>query len=119
VENLPIPAESIQYMVNLDMVGRMDSAHSLHITLMNAPRYLLNRVESIQKLHPDINLVFNARQHGRSDYLPFMQKGIPALAFTTGTHPQYHTPADTAGLIETKGTAAIADFVADLITTSL
>lgn len=119
VENLPIAAESIQYMVNLDMVGRMDSAHSLHITLMNAPRYLLNRVESIQKLHPDINLVFNARQHGRSDYLPFMQKGIPALAFTTGTHPQYHTPADTAGLIETKGTAAIADYVADLITTSL
>ncbi|MGE4568330.1 MAG: M28 family metallopeptidase [Bacteroidales bacterium] len=118
VDNLPIPAESIQYMINLDMVGRMDSAHTLHITLLKVPEYLRNRMESLQNLHPDINVVLNARQHGRSDYLPFSQKGIPALALTTGTHPQYHTPADTAGLISAGGSKAIAEFVADLLTSS-
>lgn len=119
VENLPIPAESIQYMVNLDMVGRMDSARTLHINLLNEPGDLRNRIETAQKQHPNINMVFNARQHGRSDYLPFSQKGIPALAFTTGTHPQYHTPADTSGLINSASTTAIAAFVADLITSAL
>lgn len=118
VENLPIPAESIQYMINLDMVGRMDSARTLHINLLKAPDYLRNRIDSLQKLHPDINVVLNARQHGRSDYLPFSQKGIPALALTTGTHPQYHTPADTAGLISAGGSKAIAEFVADFLTSS-
>ena len=119
VENLPIPAESIQYMVNLDMVGRMDSARTLHINLLNERGDLRNRIETAQKQYPDISLVFNARQRGRSDYLPFSQKGIPALAFTTGTHPQYHTPADTSGLINSRSTTAIAAFVSDLITKAL
>ncbi len=32
----------------------------------------------------------------RSDNWPFLVKGIPAMLFTTGLHPDYHTPADTA-----------------------
>ncbi len=30
----------------------------------------------------------------RSDHWPFMQKGVPALWFLTGMHPDYHTAAD-------------------------
>ena len=30
----------------------------------------------------------------RSDQWPFLQRRIPALFFTTGLHPDYHTPDD-------------------------
>jgi hypothetical protein len=30
----------------------------------------------------------------RSDHWPFLQRGIPALFFFTGLHPDYHTPHD-------------------------
>jgi hypothetical protein len=33
----------------------------------------------------------------RSDNWPFLVKGVPAMLFTTGLHPDYHTPADIAG----------------------
>jgi hypothetical protein len=32
----------------------------------------------------------------RSDQWSFLQKGIPAIFFFTGLHPDYHTPRDTA-----------------------
>ena len=31
----------------------------------------------------------------RSDQWSFMQKGIPAIFFFAGLHPDYHTPRDT------------------------
>jgi hypothetical protein len=30
----------------------------------------------------------------RSDQWPFLQKGVPAVWFHTGLHPDYHTPQD-------------------------
>jgi Zn-dependent M28 family amino/carboxypeptidase len=32
----------------------------------------------------------------RSDQWSFLQKGIPAVFFFSGLHPDYHTPRDTA-----------------------
>lgn len=118
LKNLPIPREQIAYMVNLDMVGRMDSLRTLYVNLFNAPKTLRERLELLQPRYPDIRLVIDSLIMG-SDYITFSKMGIPAVAFSTGYHPQYHTAADTAGLISTKGTAAIADFIADLITTPL
>jgi hypothetical protein len=36
----------------------------------------------------------------RSDHWPFLQKGVPSLFFTTGLHPDYHTPDDDVDRIE-------------------
>ncbi|MBI2835441.1 MAG: M28 family peptidase [Acidobacteria bacterium] len=36
---------------------------------------------------------------GRSDQWSFLERRIPALFFTTGLHPDYHTPQDDAGKI--------------------
>ena len=30
----------------------------------------------------------------RSDQWPFLQRGVPAMGFITGLHPDYHTPYD-------------------------
>ena len=118
LKNLPFRREQIAYMVNLDMVGRMDSSRTLYVNLFNAPNTLRERLELLQPRYPDIRLVYDSLFMS-SDHTTFSKQGIPAVSFTTGYHPQYHTAADTAGLISTKGTAAIAEFIADLITTSL
>ncbi len=36
----------------------------------------------------------------RSDHFPYAMAGFPALFFSTGLHPQYHTPEDTPDLID-------------------
>jgi hypothetical protein len=36
----------------------------------------------------------------RSDHWPFLQGAVPAIFFTTGLHPDYHTPEDTFGKID-------------------
>src|SRR5271157_485431 len=36
----------------------------------------------------------------RSDHWPFLQRGVPAVFFHTGLHPDYHTPADRPEKIE-------------------
>jgi len=36
----------------------------------------------------------------RSDHWPFLQRGVPALWFHTGLHPDYHTERDTVDGIE-------------------
>jgi Zn-dependent M28 family amino/carboxypeptidase len=36
----------------------------------------------------------------RSDHWSFLAAGVPALFFTTGLHPDYHTPDDDVGRID-------------------
>lgn len=36
----------------------------------------------------------------RSDHWPFLEKGVPSIFFTTGLHPDYHTPGDTPDKID-------------------
>ena len=31
----------------------------------------------------------------RSDHVPYAERGVPALFFSTNLHPDYHTPRDT------------------------
>jgi hypothetical protein len=49
-----------------------------------------------------------------SDNTSFVTKQIPVFFFFTGNHPEYHTPKDTADLINVPGMVRIADLVQDL-----
>ena len=44
-----------------------------------------------------------------SDFACFKNQGIPHLWFFTGTHEQYHTPADDVDLINFQGLADITE----------
>jgi hypothetical protein len=46
---------------------------------------------------------------GCTDHACFWQAGIPFLGFFTGTHAQYHKPADDVGLINFPGMVRIGD----------
>ncbi|MES1249855.1 MAG: M28 family peptidase, partial [Chitinophaga rupis] len=47
----------------------------------------------------------------RSDHLPYARAGIPALFFTSLLHPDYHTPRDESGRIDTKKVTRIAEWM--------
>jgi hypothetical protein len=51
----------------------------------------------------------------RSDYGPFRMREVPYLFFSTGEHPRYHTPRDTADQIDGPKLEAIATTMARLV----
>jgi Zn-dependent M28 family amino/carboxypeptidase len=61
---------------------------------------------------PSFNLQLSEEGFGPSDHSSFYGKQIPVLFFFTGTHPDYHKPADTADKINYAGLANITNYVA-------
>jgi hypothetical protein len=51
----------------------------------------------------------------RSDNWPFLKRGIPALFFTTGLHPDYHTPDDDTDRLELERISELASRLAWLV----
>jgi hypothetical protein len=47
----------------------------------------------------------------RSDYGPFRDRKVPFLFFSTGEHPDYHKPTDTADKINYEQVAAVSSLV--------
>ena len=50
----------------------------------------------------------------RSDHWPFMQRGVPALWFLTGIHPDYHTTYDRADRINGEKMERVARLVHEM-----
>jgi hypothetical protein len=50
----------------------------------------------------------------RSDYGPFRDRGIPFLFFSTGQHPDYHSPSDLPDRIDYARLRKIALWISDL-----
>ena len=117
-KNPPVPLEKIKLMVNLDMIGRMDSANHAYINTVEPTDRFNATLERMKRLHPDISTVFPSDDiFHNSDHSSFWSKDIPAVGFTTGLHNDYHTPADTLGAINCKGEKRLLDFVYDFILT--
>jgi hypothetical protein len=53
----------------------------------------------------------------RSDYGPFRDRGVPFLFFSTGMHPDYHTPRDTPDKIDYAKMVRICNWIHELTST--
>ena len=112
VINSPIPLRQLVADLNVDMVGRVDWAHRknpdycyLIRNSQSAP--LQNVAEAVNS--QTVGLALNKGGYDakndpeqffyRSDHYNFAKLGIPALFFTSGQHPDYHQPSDTADKI--------------------
>ncbi|MEO5929349.1 MAG: M28 family peptidase, partial [Candidatus Kapaibacterium sp.] len=91
MEKPPFDASKVIAMVNMDMIGRLDTSLIVQGTgtsplwkdllgTTNAGRFPLKMVED---------------GFGPSDHSSFYSKGIPVLFFFTGLHSDYHRPSDT------------------------
>ncbi|HTB24383.1 MAG TPA: M20/M25/M40 family metallo-hydrolase [Puia sp.] len=113
-EHPSVALSKISYMVNMDMVGRLnDSTHVLTIGgYGTSPQWatLINGTLN-KKL-----FVLNADSSGTgpSDHTSFYLKNIPVLFFFTGIHPDYHKPTDQPDKINYVGEMEVIHLIYDI-----
>lgn len=113
IEQLNSDSLAISAMINLDMVGRLDSLNHLYIGgIGTSPRF----GEIIQSVnHYDFNIVSDSSGIGPSDHTSFYLKNIPVLFLFTGTHSDYHKPSDDSEKINFDGLTKIQAYLTDLL----
>jgi aminopeptidase YwaD len=113
-KNPTVPIEELNYMINLDMVGRLDSAGSIGINgVGTSPAWEeVNRI-----LVGDLKAKTTTSGIGPSDHTSFYLQGVPAIHFFTGTHADYHKPTDDEEKVNYDGMLRVARFIESLIAT--
>jgi aminopeptidase YwaD len=102
-EHPTVPLSKISYMLNLDMVGRLnDSTHVLTIGgYGTSPQWADLITSTMNKKILVLNI--DSSGTGPSDHTSFYLKNIPVLFFFTGIHSDYHKPTDQADKINYPG----------------
>ena len=115
VEHPGMDLHQVSYMMNLDMVGRLnDSSRSLTIGgYGTSPLWpqLFSRVSGA----PYFVNHYDSSGAGPSDHTSFYRKDIPVLFFFTGVHSDYHKPSDDADKINYTGEYRIVQYILSLI----
>lgn len=106
--------ENIVYMLNMDMVGRLgcqgDTINALGVASSPVWEPLLDTLR-----HPDFSIKKINGAPAFSDHAPFLKKNIPIIYFTSGLHPEYHTPKDDSELINFVGMSEIVAYIRHFI----
>jgi len=106
VENPTIDLKTINYMINMDMVGRLnDTTPTLTVGGYGTSPYWSSVINTT--LPENIRIKIDSSGSGPSDHTSFYRKDIPVLFYFTGLHSDYHKPSDDADRINYKGMAAI------------
>jgi hypothetical protein len=117
-ERPTVPLERIVAVLNMDMIGRNEEVpvggggrfRGLEIQTAESNRNALNVIgttrsaslkQVVERANAAIGLELKLRYDNnvsnlmrRSDHWPFLQRGVPAVWFHTGLHPDYHTVYD-------------------------
>ena len=112
-KNPTIQKEKINYMINMDMVGRLKKDSSLAVYGIGTSPLFEQIVNSVNK---SFKIIGNESGIGRSDHTSFYLNDIPVLHFFTGQHPQYHKPSDDYHRINFEGMNIISNYIFDIIT---
>ncbi|MBR9998432.1 MAG: M28 family peptidase [Cyclobacteriaceae bacterium] len=113
-KNPTIDLRKVNYMINLDMVGRLDEENTLAINGTGTSPEWMPAIESIGM--DSLKIVTRESGIGPSDHTSFYLKDIPVLHFFTGTHEDYHKPTDDADKINYGGLYAVTAFIDSLVT---
>jgi hypothetical protein len=129
-EHPTVPRDSIVAQLNIDMIGRGDSADIKG----GGPRYLelvgsfrlstelgntAERVNKARKQPFVFDYTFDAAGHPeniycRSDHANYARYGIPVIFFTTGLHEDYHQVTDEPEYIDYRHFANVAQYIYDV-----
>lgn len=115
VQHPTVPLSQVNYMLNYDMVGRLDTtSRTLTINgVGTSPQWSVLNTITTGNLH----IKTTESGVGPSDHTSFYWQKIPAIHFFTGIHADYHKPTDDAEKVNTEGVEAILDYSMSLITT--
>lgn len=107
-----VKLDKVQLMLNMDMVGRLDS--TLTVGGTGTAIGLEELVMNEAKGRP-FKIKASPEGYGPSDHASFYVKDVPVLFFFTGIHDDYHTPSDDPEKINYKGEQEITKFANALV----
>jgi len=113
VKNPNVDLSSIAYMINMDMVGRLNDQRQLLINGTGTSPSFDGIVDQANKYN--FALVKSESGMGPSDYSSFYNNNIPVLSFFTGQHEDYHKPTDDIEKINFQGVMDIADYISSIV----
>jgi hypothetical protein len=100
-------------MINLDMIGRLDSGKLQVQGTGTSPGF----ESMLDSLNPGLRVKYSREGYGPSDHASFYSKSVPVLAFFTGVHQDYHRPTDTWEKINVAGEADVIAYARDVVRT--
>jgi Zn-dependent M28 family amino/carboxypeptidase len=111
-ENPTVPLNTINCMINLDMIGRLNNETKklLIYGVGTSPTW----IPAIEKTNTYFSVKTDSAGVGPSDQTYFYLKDIPVVHFFTGQHSDYHKPTDDANKINAVGEAKVLEFIIDL-----
>ena len=111
-KNPTIDMKTVNYMINMDMVGRLKKDSTLAVYGTGTSPIF----RQVLKSHnTDFKLIEKESGVGPSDHTSFYYKDIPVLHFFTGQHEDYHKPSDDLEKLNYDGMAAISDYLFHVI----
>jgi membrane-associated protease RseP (regulator of RpoE activity) len=107
-DHMPVPIDSVDAMLNFDMVGRMKNDRLIVYGVATATE-LPALLDSANRVSP-LRVAGQGDGFGPSDHSSFYAKNIPVLHFFTDLHDDYHRASDTPEKINAAGEARVVAF---------
>lgn len=115
-ENPTIDMGSVSYMINMDMIGRLnDSSKVVTIGGYGTSPEWGHVFSSIKQKKYSLSPRYDSSGTGPSDHTSFYRKDIPVLFYFTGLHTDYHKPTDDFDKINYAGKLQIIKQISEVI----
>ncbi len=113
VKHATISLDSANYMLNMDMVGRLKKDSALAVYGVGTSPYFKHVVEAY---NDKFKLIKKKSGVGPSDHTSFYLNDLPVLHFFTGQHEDYHRPSDDFDKLNYAGMETISNYIFNIIT---
>lgn len=112
VKNPTIDTKKVTYMINMDMVGRLNEENTLAVYGVGTSPIFK---EVVNANTGDLKIVENESGVGPSDHTSFYLADIPVLHFFTGQHEDYHKPSDDTEKVNFEGMEIVSNYILNII----
>ena len=111
-KNATIPLSEGNYMINMDMVGRLNQEKALAIHgLGTSPSWN----QTVFAANTSFKLAEHKSGVGPSDHTSFYLNDIPVLHLFTGQHDDYHKPGDDSEKLNYEGMQMIEEYILAIV----
>jgi aminopeptidase YwaD len=108
-EHPTIDLSKVKYMINMDMVGRLNDSSTLTIGGVGTSPAWGTVLPAGGTM--GFNIKIDSSGTGPSDHTSFYRKNVPVLFFFTGLHSDYHKPGDDAEKVNYTGETRIIGYI--------